>query len=588
MVKSYYTNHIKSLDASYKSYNIQSTKDIEPFNRYIEVYGLKIAGLREIGGNVAVEDEFIRKVAQTTKLLLNPGDKSINSESQIKAIKHLKTVNSLQRIGVEEMNTYTPVLNGDNYLGWDSTNDKHSLTDFIWQFNLSGKSEKTANSQITEVLEHLLHTLVRFALPGAFPEQFLFIEERSPEYGGDVSKEEPILSGLLYEAAKEAISNGVFDPSSYNQMGIGSFPYWKTVMVEYQYALTFAEWGYIEKYSGSLDPEWSDNFLTPEKINEGNPLGHSLYENYIKKVISKPSSNELEEIFEEKNQGLSGYIANTGLSSSDQMTGSSRNETFFASEGDDLINGGEGSDTYVYTGNFSDYSFKRENNSLKVVNKRTIANSGTDTLSNFEYIKFADQIIEESKVDVTKTYSGKFSDYVFYNKSNEIYQIKTDSGYDDITGFPLLIFSGESITSSFKEISAINDIKGTFDQVTGVNTDDAKMFRLYNAAFKRLPDADGLKYWIEKYSSGENDDRSVSQSFLNSDEFKQRYGDNVSNAKYVKTLYVNVLGREYDQDGYNYWLGNLNNGVETRYELLLGFAESTENKLLFTEMTGLS
>ena len=44
--------------------------------------------------------------------------------------------------------------------------------------------------------------------------------------------------------------------------------------------------------------------------------------------------------------------------------------------------------------------------------------------------------------------------------------------------------------------------------------------------------------------------------------------------------------RDYDQSGYNYWLGNLNNGAETRYELLLGFAESAENKTLFTEMTG--
>ena len=75
-------------------------------------------------------------------------------------------------------------------------------------------------------------------------------------------------------------------------------------------------------------------------------------------------------------------------------------------------------------------------------------------------------------------------------------------------------------------------------------------------------------------------------SFLVSDEFKQRYGENVSNAKYVETLYTNVLGRNYDQEGYNYWLGNLNNGTETRYELLLGFSESTENKALFTEMTG--
>ena len=136
------------------------------------------------------------------------------------------------------------------------------------------------------------------------------------------------------------------------------------------------------------------------------------------------------------------------------------------------------------------------------------------------------------------------------------------------------------------DVSAIVDIKGTFDQVTGLRTDDAKMFRLYNAAFKRLPDPDGLKYWIGKYTSGENDDRTVASSFIASSEFKERYGENVSNADFVETLYINILGRDYDQEGYNYWLGNLNNGIETRYELLLGFAESTENKGLFTEMTG--
>ena len=54
----------------------------------------------------------------------------------------------------------------------------------------------------------------------------------------------------------------------------------------------------------------------------------------------------------------------------------------------------------------------------------------------------------------------------------------------------------------------------------------------------------------------------------------------------VNTLYINVLGRDYAQAGYEYWLSNLNNGVETRYELILGFSESVENKGLFSEMTG--
>ena len=182
-------------------------------------------------------------------------------------------------------------------------------------------------------------------------------------------------------------------------------------------------------------------------------------------------------------------------------------------------------------------------------------------------------------------YGGNFRDYKFYKKENykysgnDRYEIKSNNDIDPITGLSTLKFAD-------KTINFVDDIKGVFDQVTGLNTDSGKMFRLYNAAFARFPDADGLRYWIGNFSSGKDDERAVASSFLASTEFKDRYGDNVSNAKYVETLYVNVLGRDYDQSGYNYWLGNLNNGLETRYELLLGFAESTENKALFREMTG--
>ena len=109
---------------------------------------------------------------------------------------------------------------------------------------------------------------------------------------------------------------------------------------------------------------------------------------------------------------------------------------------------------------------------------------------------------------------------------------------------------------------------------------------LYNTSFKRHPDPDGLEYWIDNFSSGKNDERAVASSFLVSDEFKERYGANVSDTTYVNNLYQNVLGRLPDSSGLNYWLGQLNSGAETRYEVLLGFAESVENKALFTDMTG--
>ncbi len=156
---------------------------------------------------------------------------------------------------------------------------------------------------------------------------------------------------------------------------------------------------------------------------------------------------------------------------------------------------------------------------------------------------------------------------------------QTKDTVDEITGLSTIQFNDKSL-------NVTNDIKGTFDQVTGLNTDSGEMFRLYNAAFARFPDADGLKYWIDQFSSGKNTRRVVAQSFLGSAEFTEKYGSNVSDETYVNNLYKNVLGRDADAAGLNYWVGNLSSGVETRYEALLGFAESAENKALFTEMTG--
>jgi hypothetical protein len=272
--------------------------------------------------------------------------------------------------------------------------------------------------------------------------------------------------------------------------------------------------------------------------------------------------------------GTDGPDEINALAGADEITGG---------EGDDVIDGGIGSDTSIYSGEFADYSFRRVSNSLKVTDIRSGINDGTDILSNIEYLQFTDQTVDSSKVDISKSYSKNFRDYKFYKKENGTFEIKTETGIDDITGIPKLTFADKT-----NGISAVSEIKGVFDQVTGLNTDSGQMFRLYNAAFARFPDSDGLNYWISKYSSGENDSRAVAQSFLASNEFADRYGANVTDEKYITTLYQNVLGRAPDTSGLNYWLGQLSSGAETRYEALLGFAESAENKGLFTEMTGFS
>ncbi|WP_269624021.1 DUF4214 domain-containing protein [Prochlorococcus marinus] len=286
---------------------------------------------------------------------------------------------------------------------------------------------------------------------------------------------------------------------------------------------------------------------------------------------------------------IKGEVLN-GIDGQDNLKGGLGNDVFQGNSGNDTIDGGADYDIATYSGNFSDYTFAIANKIVTVTDNRSSTNDGIDTLSNIEKLVFSNQnaLVTSKEIKAIhslgfqseKVYSGKSDNYKFYDLGNDNYGVGTANGIDELTGESILRFDD-------KNMNLKTDIKATFDQVTGLDTDSGKMFRLYNASFKRLPDPDGLRYWIENFSSGKDDERAVASSFLASAEFKERYGENVSNASYVNTLYVNVLGRDYDQAGYNYWLGNLNNGIETRYELLLGFSESAENKGLFSEMTGL-
>ena len=280
-----------------------------------------------------------------------------------------------------------------------------------------------------------------------------------------------------------------------------------------------------------------------------------------------------------------------GGSGSDTITGNKYKNNIQGNAGNDMIDGGDNFDLAIYSGDFSDYTLTINNKKVIIKDNRSSANDGTDTLSNIEKLSFADKnalVTSNAVKSITslgfqseKVYSGNSDSYKFYNLGSDMYGVETTSGIDELTGSTLLRFDD-------KNMNLASDIKATFDQVTGLNTDSGKIFRLYNAAFKRLPDPDGLRYWISNFSSGKDDERAVASSFLTSTEFKLRYGENVSDSNYVNTLYKNVLGRNADNRGLNYWLGQLTSGAETRYEVLLGFSESAENKVLFTDITGFS
>lgn len=103
------------------------------------------------------------------------------------------------------------------------------------------------------------------------------------------------------------------------------------------------------------------------------------------------------------------------------------------------------------------------------------------------------------------------------------------------------------------------------------------MARLYQAVFQRTGDQGGLGFWIQQLDDGASL-MSVAQAFIQSPEFINRFGEDISNSQYISSLYNDVLGRAADSDGALFWLTALQNGL-SRADILISFSESEEHVL---------
>ncbi len=102
----------------------------------------------------------------------------------------------------------------------------------------------------------------------------------------------------------------------------------------------------------------------------------------------------------------------------------------------------------------------------------------------------------------------------------------------------------------------------------------AQLWRLYQAYFLRQPDDGGLGYWIDLNRNGMGL-QGISDQFELSDEFALTYGS-LNNTDFLKLIYSNVLCRQPDGEGFDYWLSLLNSNAMARGEMMVYFAESDE------------
>lgn len=158
----------------------------------------------------------------------------------------------------------------------------------------------------------------------------------------------------------------------------------------------------------------------------------------------------------------------------------------------------------------------------------------------------------------TIIFSGKFSDYSI-RKSISGYEISNSDG-------------------GFNPLNDISKLKFV-DYTVSFNTEGipGQVYRLYKAAFDRNPDMKGLGFWIDGLENG----ASISDAaggFIASDEFKNLYGEDLTNEGFLTALYNNVLDRDPDPSGLGWWLAEMDSGRSTRPGVLQGFSESSENQ----------
>lgn len=210
-------------------------------------------------------------------------------------------------------------------------------------------------------------------------------------------------------------------------------------------------------------------------------------------------------------------------------------------------------------------------NNLAIAYNCTIENavggSGNDTLTGNEVNNLLSGGKGNDGLDGgmgrdTAVFSGTAAQHTISTPNNGVTtvidSIADRDGIDSLTAVERLQFSDYNISLDFGR---------------GENAGEA--YRIYKAAFNRVPDVEGLGFWINALDQGYSLAQ-VGDSFTTTPEFQRVYGTNSSNYTFVNQLYQNVLSREADAEGFNFWNNALNAGY-SRGAVLAVYTECPEN-----------
>lgn len=204
----------------------------------------------------------------------------------------------------------------------------------------------------------------------------------------------------------------------------------------------------------------------------------------------------------------------------------------------------------------------------KAVGKMFIGTEKNDQFAS----QYEDETFNGAVGKDTVSYSNKLSAYTIKNKGSH-FEVSSKSGVD---GIDTLI---NIETLQFSDINLNLEIQSK--AAGSSNADIAQLIELYIAFFNRIPDANGLSYWISEMQSGQKISQ-IAESFFKAGTMYTSltgYSVNMSDADFINTIYKNTLGRAggADADGLKYWQGELASGRASHGSLAIAILNSAHD-----------
>ena len=317
----------------------------------------------------------------------------------------------------------------------------------------------------------------------------------------------------------------------------------------------------------TLDASNIDKGITLRLAQGNSTTVDTLSTVYI--AVNTVIENAIGTFFNDTIYGEKGDNTLQGWSGNDLIFGGLGDDLIFGQDGNDELQGGLGDDN-LQGGDGADLMAGQDGND------RLFGQNGNDQLQGGAGL---DIFKGGSGNDTLYGGSGIDQAYFTSNRSNftqstvgEVTTFIDNLGFegtDQLTSIERAYFTDYYVNLTVKNESAVSNI---------ASSDLQQLQELYVAFFNRVPDADGLEYWIGQFNSGQSINQ-IAESFYNSGiAFSELTGISagMTNTSFINVVYNNVLGRSNgaDPEGLSFWTTALQSGAETKATLVASIITS--------------